>query len=55
MREARGRRVAHQAQPATAAPATDPRVEALERLAKLREAGVLTDEGVEAEKRRILS
>jgi hypothetical protein len=51
MQEARDRRVSRSAE----APAADSRVEALERLAKLREAGVLSDEELAAEKRRILS
>jgi hypothetical protein len=51
MQEARERRVSRTAEP----PAADARVEALERLAKLREAGVLSDEELAAEKSRILS
>jgi hypothetical protein len=52
MQESRERRVSRGAE---AAPAADPTVDALERLAKLREAGVLTDEELAAEKQRILS
>jgi hypothetical protein len=60
MREARERRVTAQRQPgaraATGPPAAEPsRVEELERLAKLRESGVITDEELAAEKQRILS
>jgi hypothetical protein len=51
MREARERRVTR-AQPA-AAPA-DPRIDQLERLARLRESGLLSDEELAAEKARIL-
>jgi len=51
MQEARERRVSR----TTETPAADAKVEALERLAKLREAGVLSDEELAAEKRRILS
>ena len=53
MRESREERVAGPA-PATAAAAPS-RVEELERLAKLRESGVLTDEELAAEKQRLLS
>jgi hypothetical protein len=53
MQQSREQRVARRAEPA-AAPA-DPRLEALERLAKLRESGVLTDEELAAEKQRVLS
>jgi hypothetical protein len=52
MRESRERRVATQA---PSAGAEESRVEQLERLAKLRESGVLTDEELAAEKQRILS
>lgn len=53
MRESREARVASAA--ATTAPAAaDTRLEALERLARLREAGVLTDEELSEEKRRIV-
>jgi hypothetical protein len=51
MQEARERRVSRTTEP----PAADAKVEALERLAKLREAGVLSDEELAAEKSRILS
>jgi hypothetical protein len=51
MQEARDRRVSGGAE----APAADPTVDALERLAKLRAAGVLTDEELAAEKQRILA
>jgi hypothetical protein len=51
MQEARERRVSGSTEP----PAADARVEALERLAKLREAGLLTDDELAAEKSRILS
>lgn len=51
MQEARERRVSRTSEP----PAADAKVEALERLAKLREAGVLSDEELAAEKSRILS
>ena len=50
MRESRERRI----RPAPAAAPSDARLEQLERLAGLREAGVLSDEEVAAEKRRIL-
>ena len=53
MREARERRVAATA-PAPGPPPSDTRLDQLERLAGLRESGVLTDEEVAAEKRRIL-
>lgn len=53
MRSARQRRVAPPAS-AVATPAEDARVAGLERLAKLREDGVLTQEEFEAEKRRLL-
>jgi len=53
MREARERRVAATAA-APSPPPSDPRLDQLERLAGLRESGVLTDEEVAAEKRRIL-
>jgi hypothetical protein len=52
MRESRERRVEAPAGPATA---TDPKLDQLERLASLREAGVLTDEELAAEKKRILA
>jgi hypothetical protein len=52
MRERRERRVASGA--AVAASASEQRVSQLERLAKLRESGVISDEELAAEKRRIL-
>ena len=55
MRESReGRVAAAGAAPAAAPPAAPSRVDELERLAKLRESGVLSDEELAAEKRRIL-
>ena len=54
MRESREGRVAAQT-PSAAAPAKPSRMEELERLANLRESGVLTDEELAAEKQRILS
>jgi hypothetical protein len=53
MQEARERRVSRRTE--TEVPAADPRLEALERLARLREDGVLTDEELAAEKQRILA
>ena len=56
MREARERRAAS-AEPAAApapAPAGDARIAELERLAKLRDSRVLTDEEFAAEKQRLL-
>ncbi|MCD6015414.1 MAG: hypothetical protein K0R41_42 [Geminicoccaceae bacterium] len=50
MREARERRVAT----AASAPASDARIAELERLASLRDSGLLSDEELAAEKRRIL-
>ena len=50
MREARERRVAT----AAPAPAGDARIAELERLASLRDSGLLSDEELAAEKRRIL-
>lgn len=52
MREARERRVSG---PAPTAPSGDARIDQLERLAALRESGVLSEEELAAEKRRILS
>jgi hypothetical protein len=56
MQEARDARVARRtaATPGGAAVAADPRLEALERLARLREQGVLSDEELVQEKRRIM-
>jgi hypothetical protein len=56
MREARERRVAAapRAAAATPAPAADARIDELERLAKLRDSGVLSPEEFEAEKSRVL-
>jgi hypothetical protein len=51
MKGARERRVSR----STEQPAADVTVEALERLAKLREAGVLSDDEFAAEKRRVLA
>jgi hypothetical protein len=55
MREGREQLRAPGAAPAAPATAGDERVEALERLAKLRESGVLTDDELAAEKQRILA
>jgi hypothetical protein len=56
MRESRARRVATAGAAPVAPPAAAPsRVEELERLAKLRESGVLTDEELATEKQRILA
>jgi hypothetical protein len=49
MREGRERR------PETAAPPGDARVDELERLAKLHQAGVLSDEELASEKQRVLA
>ena len=55
MQEAREARIARRAQPAAvAAGGGDAKLDALERLAKLRESGVLTDEELANEKRRIM-
>ena len=54
MSEARERRVAAAGAPAAAAPATDPRVAELERLASLRDSGALSEEEFAAEKQRLL-
>ena len=55
MQEAREARIARRAQPAAVAAGTgDAKLDALERLAKLRESGVLTDEELANEKRRIM-
>lgn len=53
MREARESRAASRS--ATAAPAGDSRIDQLERLASLKESGVLSDEELAAEKQRILA
>jgi hypothetical protein len=53
MQESREQRVARWTQPAPAA--SDSKLDALERLAKLHESGVLTDEELAAEKQRILA
>ncbi len=53
MQEARDARLARRSTAATPAGA-DPRLDALERLARLREQGVLTDEELTSEKRRIM-
>ena len=56
MQEARGRRAARRVpEGAPAAPAADPRVDALERLAALHGAGVLSDAELAAEKERVLA
>jgi hypothetical protein len=52
MRTARQRRVS--AGPGAAAPAEDARIAGLERIAKLRDEGVLSPEEFEAEKQRLL-
>ena len=54
MSEARERRVAAAGAPAATAPAADPRVAELERLASLRDSGALSDEEFAAEKQRLL-
>jgi hypothetical protein len=54
MREARERRVASAEPAAPPAPAGDARIAELERLAKLRDSRVLTDEEFAAEKQRLL-
>jgi hypothetical protein len=53
MQESREQRVARRTQPAP--PTSDPKLDALERLAKLHESGLLTDEELAAEKQRILA
>jgi hypothetical protein len=54
MSEARERRVAAAGAPAATAPAADPRIAELERLASLRDSGALSDEEFAAEKQRLL-
>ena len=55
MREGREGRVATAGAPATAAIGADPKIAEIERLARLRDSGALTDEEFAAEKARILA